>query len=211
MKRVPWGWLLVGGVLLSMGLVYLYLDRRTQTLKHVLRGMNAQRDHDWQTAESAFSEALLVAPPLCPETATAYAGRGHARLGLKEYALAVDDFNEAIRRDSGTASTFLGRGSAYALMETWDRAQADLDESIRLDPKPWRAFYNRGLCYLHKRELEPALADFGEAINREPKSANSYLARSKVYAEMGDVVHADEDRRKAAELNASSASPESAP
>jgi tetratricopeptide (TPR) repeat protein len=184
------------------------LDRRAQAAKSVLKGLISQRDRDWPAAKDAFTEALRVAPPFCPEIARAYAGRGQAHTGLKEYALAIDDFNEAIRRDPGNASAFFGRGSAFALMEEWDRAQADLDESIRLNPDLWRAFYNRGLCHLHKREFDQALADLGEAINREPKYAMAYLARADVYANMGDMAHADEDRHKAADLKASGTSPD---
>jgi tetratricopeptide (TPR) repeat protein len=203
MKRVPWGWLLLGGVLLSAGLGYLYVDRRIQAAHDVLRGLTSYRDRDWQAAEATFTEAIHVAPPLCPDTARAYAGRGHARNQQKEYALAADDFSEAIRRDPGNASAFYGRGAAYALIGELDRALADLGEAIRLDPKNWRPFYNRGLCHFKKGDFDQALADFGEVINRDPKYAKAYLARSEVYAKKGDMAHADEDRHKAAELGAS--------
>jgi len=203
MKRVPWGWLLVGGVLLLGWLAVRYLERQTQAADHVLRGMNAAKARDWETAEAEYSEAIRVAPPFSSDTAAAYAGRGGARNARDQYALALDDFNEAIRRDPANAPAFRGRAVALGQTGELERALADLDEAIRLDPANANAHYNRGVYHFRKGDYDGALEDFGEAINRDQRFAKAYLARSGVYAKQGDRARSEEDRQKAIEIDPS--------
>jgi tetratricopeptide (TPR) repeat protein len=207
MRRVPWGKVLIGGVLLSVGLGFLYFDRRVQAAQHQLEGLKSYRAHDWQTAEADFSQVIRLAPPFCSDAAEGYAWRGHVRNQQKEHALAIDDFNEAIRRNPASAGAFFGRGAAYSALGQTDEALADFDEAIRLNPKNWRSFYNRGLCHLKKSEFAEALADLNEAIGREPKDVTAHRARSQVYAKQGDMARAEEDRKKADELSASADEP----
>jgi tetratricopeptide (TPR) repeat protein len=99
------------------------------------RGHSATGARDWQTAADAYSEAIRVAPPLDADKAKAHAWRGNARIQLKDYSQAFDDFSEAIRLDSRIATAYHGRGYAWGAKKEYEMAIKDYDDTIRLDPK----------------------------------------------------------------------------
>jgi Tfp pilus assembly protein PilF len=128
---------------------------------------------------------------------------GNARLQAGEYALAIEEFNTALRLDPKSAEAYHGRGLAHLQLGEYDRAVADLSETIQLNPTEFRAFFNRGVMYSRTGDYDRALADFGEAIRLNPNYAKAYLARSRVFLKTGDAVKADADRQKAFELDPS--------
>src|SRR5262249_2075391 len=137
------------------------------------------------------------------QAAEAATRSGNARMQAGEYALAIEDFNTALRLDPKSADAYHSRGLAYLQLGEHDRAIADLSEAIQLNPTDFRAYFNRGLMYSRTGDYERALADFGEAIRLNPNYAKAYLARSRVYLKMGDAAKADADRQKAFELDPS--------
>jgi tetratricopeptide (TPR) repeat protein len=124
----------------------------------------------------------------------------------KEHDVALEDLNEAIRRDPTSAASYNNRGVARERKKEYDRAIADFDAAIRLDPKSTVAYSNRGLAREAKREYDRAIADFDEAIRLNPKSAEAYNVRAWVWATCPDARYRDgkravESATKACELS----------
>jgi hypothetical protein len=69
-----------------------------------------------------------------------------------DYAHAIADFNEAIRRDSSSAPAFYGRAAVYYNMGDYDRAIQDYDQVLRLDPRNGMAVTFRALTYEKKNQ-----------------------------------------------------------
>ena len=65
----------------------------------------------------------------------AYADRGDARRQIREYELAMDDYNQAIELNAGLAYAYLGRGELNLLIGENQRALADFDIAVNMEPE----------------------------------------------------------------------------
>lgn len=82
---------------------------------------------------------------LYPDSAVAYAAKADIENDLKMYAIAADDYSEAIKRDPANQDYLLARAELYILQGEHDKALKDLDRLVCLGVsrpalKPW---YNR--------------------------------------------------------------------
>jgi tetratricopeptide (TPR) repeat protein len=101
----------------------------------------------------------------------AYRSRATAYSGKRVFALAVLDFDEALKLSRQDPSLYGGRAWALFELGQYDRSIADYNELLRLNPRSDGARNNRGLAHLRKGESAAALADFEEAIKINPHSA----------------------------------------
>jgi tetratricopeptide (TPR) repeat protein len=129
--------------------------------------------------------------------ATAYNNRGVAYRVKKNYAEAIDDFNEAIRLVPNAANAFNNRGVAYRNMGDIDRAVADYDQAIRIKPDYVAAFYNRGLALADKREYGKAISDFTTVLQVDPKNPTVLYRRGTTYLSNGDTEAGNADLAEA--------------
>ena len=90
--------------------------------------------------------SIRVAPPLYSQREMAYTMRGNARLSLKDYTQAIDDFSEVVRLDPKNSMAYRNRGIAYCKTGETDRAIAACTEAIRLDPKDALAYIASRWC-----------------------------------------------------------------
>lgn len=100
--------------------------------------------------------------------AVAYYYRGFAYLRLKDYAKAVSDLNEAIRRQPNNADYYLARGEAQQAQESYDAALRDFDEFSRRAPKDPRGLLARAVIFETTGKLQDALAALDSAITLAP-------------------------------------------
>jgi TPR repeat protein len=139
---------------------------------------------------------------LDPNSAEAFAIRGHAYNRKDDYDRAISDSDEAIRLNPKIAEAFATRGSVYLDKGDYDRAIADANEAIRLDPKITRAFFNRANAYVNKDDNDRAIADYNEAIRLDPKNARAFCNRGIAKLKINDPS-GNEDKAKARQLDAS--------
>ena len=95
----------------------------------------------------------------------------------------INDFDEAIKRDSKHADAFNNRGSAYAKKGDIDRAISDFDEAIKRDPKYAMVFRNRALAYKEKGDLDQSIRDYDEVINLDSKNVVAFNNRGSAIRE----------------------------
>ena len=107
----------------------------------------------------------------------AYRGRGIAYSAKRVFALAVLDFDEALKISRQDPFLYGGRGWALFELGQYDRAIADNSEQLRLNPRSDAARNNRGLAHLRKGELAAALADFEETIKINPRNVHARTNR----------------------------------
>ena len=167
--------------------------------------------------------ALLMAGCGSP---TDYVERGDGYLAQGDHQQAIEQYEEAIRRDPQDAVAYNRRGVAYADLGQPERALRDFDEAIRLNPRhacwpspscdwpsgPSRSLWkggpqrlasfhsNRGFAYNELGQRERALQDFDEAIRLHPQLAEAYYGRGVVYRALGQTAEGDRDIAKAREL-----------
>jgi lipoprotein NlpI len=67
--------------------------------------------------------------------ADAYEARGETYLTLGQYQRGIQDFDEALRRESKDASAHGGRGDAYFYLGQFDKAELDFNAAVTVDTK----------------------------------------------------------------------------
>jgi tetratricopeptide (TPR) repeat protein len=100
--------------------------------------------------------------------ADAIGNRGLAYKNKGEYERAIQDYNEAIRRNPSNANNYNLRGSAYDEIKQHDRAIEDYNMALKLRPKFASAFNNRGVAYRNKGQFARAIQDYDEALKIDP-------------------------------------------
>jgi tetratricopeptide (TPR) repeat protein len=114
--------------------------------------------------------ALIESSQETPETlAIAYLNRGNALNENGQVDLAIQDYDEAIKRNPKSADALAGRGIAYEKKGQLDRAIEDSDSAVKLDPNNAKAFANRGHAYSHKKDFDHAIEDYTHPRRRLPR------------------------------------------
>jgi uncharacterized membrane protein YhaH (DUF805 family) len=72
---------------------------------------------------------------------------GSAHLEQGRHREAIEEFNEAVRRDPRKAEAYYSRAFAYAELGQYEQAIQDLDEAIRLNPNDTDSYQLRGQTY----------------------------------------------------------------
>jgi serine/threonine protein kinase/tetratricopeptide (TPR) repeat protein len=93
-------------------------------------------------AQTDYTRALELAPD-----AATYVARGWTYLVAEAYALAVKDFDEAIKLDPDRGEAYGGRGFARAALGHGTEAVADAQEALRRGPQSPRLFYSAARIY----------------------------------------------------------------
>ncbi len=100
------------------------------------------------------------------EIANAWYHRGEARLVKKEAALALADFNQAIRLDPQRAAYYYRRGCALKRSADPDNALRDFNKAIRLDPNEPESYLSRADIFVAKGMNKKAIQDLSAVIAR---------------------------------------------
>jgi tetratricopeptide (TPR) repeat protein len=100
--------------------------------------------------------------------ARAFSNRGSAYIRKRQYDRAIQDLDQAIRRDPKYALAYQSRGTAYSLKGENERAIEDFNQAIRLDPKSAAAFYGRGGVYNVEGQYDRAIQDLDQAVRLKP-------------------------------------------
>ena len=123
-------------------------------------------------AVSVCTSAIEAAPEHSADEYIAlnlvYAHRGDAYVDLGQYALAVEDYNQAIKLDPSDEAFYRDRGTAYFLMGEYARAVQDYDEAISLHPDNADAYYCRGLTKRKMGDDAGGDADIAKAKELDP-------------------------------------------
>jgi tetratricopeptide (TPR) repeat protein len=124
--------------------------------------------------------------------------RGLVRMQLHDYAQAVADFTEAIRRGvPERAVCYYQRGMSWANMGELEMAAADLRESMRLDPslesQRGDGHIELGDVLLRSGQVDEAVAEFTCALELEPDRLGIYLRRGDAHGARGDLPAAEAD------------------
>lgn len=101
--------------------------------------------------------------------AIAFHNRGNDSIDLGQTQRAIQDFDQAIRRNLQYASAYLSRGSAYGNLGQHRRALQDFEQAIRINPKFAHAYVMRAFAYKYLGQIDQAKADVRKAKELDPK------------------------------------------
>jgi tetratricopeptide (TPR) repeat protein len=165
-----------------------------------------------------------------PQTVGTFLDRGILFASRGDYAMAIEDFTEALMLDPQLSSVYMLRGRAWyasgayvisvdenfngitttyitgqppssAQQQAYDQAITDYTQAIKLDPNNTVAYSERGRVYKAKWDYDKAIADYNQAIRLDPNSAKRYISRGGVYDDKGDKDRAIADYNQAIKLD----------
>jgi tetratricopeptide (TPR) repeat protein len=108
--------------------------------------------------------------------------RGIAYAYQEQYEAALDDFNDALRRNPYLTDAYNERGNVMRIIGDYEQAIADYGAALHLEEDHYAAYYNRALAYEHLRHYSKAEADLDKAIALKPDIVTAYEIRGRIRA-----------------------------
>jgi tetratricopeptide (TPR) repeat protein len=155
-------------------------------------GTDPLKDADWNTRATAlWKDAQYVdvqkavtylkkAIQEKPDFAEAYNNRGNAYREMKQYALAMQDYNKAISLKPNFEKTFNNRGNIYFDQRNYQMAIRDYNKAISLNASYNLAYLNRGLAYHKLNKDDLACLDFKKACELGDCDGISWAKKTRI-------------------------------
>ncbi|NMC39067.1 MAG: tetratricopeptide repeat protein [Bacteroidales bacterium] len=145
----------------------------------------------------------VVSGQTADREALAYYNHGVYLVGKKQFAGAVVNFTEAIRRDSLFLQAYENRGVARYYLNDPVGAIADYDKALKINPDDYSTFGRRGWAKYQLQQYREAISDFNKAIEGKRDNAGYYVIRGQSKFKIQDYDGALEDfNRVVKSLNA---------
>jgi tetratricopeptide (TPR) repeat protein len=147
---------------------------------------------------------LINGDPKGPQSAGWYNNRGIGKLKKGDLKHAIEDFAEALNRDSDFFDALKNRGIAYHMGEDYDSAIDDFNQALAIDDYSKRAaaVYNmRGASLSRKGEYGRAIKDFGQAIKLDGQYVQAYVNRGASFSALRQFSRAIADFDTAININ----------
>jgi tetratricopeptide (TPR) repeat protein len=132
----------------------------------------------------------------------------HNNLGIAydevgRYEEAIEEFQEALRLDSGYIEVHNNLAVTYDKMGRYEEAIMELQEALRINPDYMEAHTNLGNIYVKLGRYDQAIAELKEAIKLNPSYAPAHNNLGNIYAEQKRNQEAIEEFQEALRLNPS--------
>ncbi len=134
---------------------------------------------------------LAKAVKILPEFASAYTQMGVAYFRLKNYDLAIKNYNQSAEYRPLDAITLNNIGSVFFEWQKYDEAAEKFQAALTLDSRFVDAHLNLGSVLGVKKEYAKAIQSFQNAIRFAPDNATAYYYISITYVNMGDKASAE--------------------
>ena len=137
----------------------------TETLRRNQPAYDAHDEGRAALVEDRFSDAALFADravELLPQEAMFHALKGDIALRQRQYANAIDHYDNATSLDNGFFYYHLQKGLAHSALDQHDQAETDLYASLDLLPTA-EAHYTLGAIAESRGDLATALEHYGIA------------------------------------------------
>ena len=96
--------------------------------------------------------------------------RGVIYLSYQRYAMALQDFNDAIKTDPSIGEAYANRGACQIAERRFAEGKADIDHGLTLGTEePQKAYYNRGLAEDYLGDEKAAYFDYLKASQLDPQ------------------------------------------
>lgn len=148
---------------LNSGSIYSYIGRGEAYSKKSLKEDTFLRRTNYEQAVRDYSKAVEIKP------LDGYIARGNFYYNEKNYTLAFEDFNQAVKLKTDNSDVYFRRGYIYTSRNEYDLAINDYTKAISLNQDD-AAYVNRGFCYYKKGESEKAAADYRKALQINPNN-----------------------------------------
>lgn len=129
--------------------------------------------------------------------------RAKTSIDKKDYAGALADLTEALKKEKQNAEAFALRGDVYMQQTQILLARADYDQAIKLNPKNAQFYYKRALSFEHTPGFsqELTIADLTRVLELEPNNEKVLRERGYLYSVTDKAAAAVADFEAVLKLN----------
>ena len=140
-----------------------------------------------------------------PDNALAHKNLGNAYLNIHKYDLALEEYKKAISIDP-QPNFYNNLCLAYNQKQEYDKALEACNQALALYPGHTSALINRGNTFRLQGEYDKAIEDYTQSLQAAPAGDNynppmAYINRALAYEAKGEAAKAQEDLKKACELD----------
>ncbi len=129
-----------------------------------------------------------------------HVNRGVEYMKLRKYALAFQDFDQAIEYDPKFVLAYFNRGFLNSKLGKDDLAIADYFKIIDIQPDFYMAYEQIALIYVKNGKPDAALKLYDEAVQKNPNSYKVYFSRGIFYLKNEQYSSAIDDFSRAIQL-----------
>lgn len=126
-------------------------------------------------ATSSASTASAVPQPVSAEKkaqAEKLKQTGNGLMSRKEYAKAIESYNEAILLDGTNVVYYSNRAAAYSSLGEHDKAIEDSEKALEIDPKFVKAFSRLGHAHFCLEDYAAAASAYKRGLELDANNAN---------------------------------------
>jgi tetratricopeptide (TPR) repeat protein len=122
-----------------------------------------------------------------------YYDNGCEKVTKKDFAGAITDFSEALKRDSGFIQAYENRGVAKFYLKDNRGAIADYTRALKINPNDYNTHGRRGWAEFYLQEYKDAITDFTKAIEGSRNNGQYYNIRGQAKYFLQDYAGAIAD------------------
>jgi len=153
------------------------------------------RNKVWKNSITLWTDVIEKYPCVI-----AYNNRGTAKMLLKDYTSAINDFDNAIIIKPD-AYTYFSRGVSKLNLKDYRNAIEDINKGLLLSPDDFKAYDSRANARIQTGDYEGSLSDYNKVISLKPDYAIAYNNRGLIYFNLKKYTEAIKDYTKAIELD----------
>jgi len=128
---------------------------------------------------------------------------GALHMELRNYALATEAFENAVKLKGDSAEAHGMLGTAYFLQQKYREAAKSMENASRLSPRDPKYYARAGRCYMELDMPDRAVGPFKKATTLAPGDATYAMCLADAYFAMGQYADAMMGYEKVLKLNAS--------
>jgi tetratricopeptide (TPR) repeat protein len=137
----------------------------------------------------------------CKKEASTYNNRGNLYQNLKQYELALEDYETALKLKPNFTEAYFNQGNCYKDLNQHQEAIESYKKAIASNPKYYTAYTNMGMCLQNLQRFDEALECFNKAIEIEPNYFGAYNNKGFCLHVLMRLDESIEAFKKATELN----------
>jgi tetratricopeptide (TPR) repeat protein len=157
-----------------------------KTTEYLIRFIEANQQNQDFIATASYLLEKIVRDISFPKALRAkiYRVRGKAYESLKEYQLAIADYNWACDLTPDNSFIYVDRSLILFTLKKFQKALDEIDQAIRLSPESGNLYGIRGMCNFELKEYQCAVEDFDKAIKMKASrnvSSSTYYFQAAAY------------------------------
>ena len=179
---------------------YCHMNEWDKALEMYDRSLLEVNDHNVKEAKrecekqkKAYEEAQYLDPTKGEKAKE----RGNQLYKNGNYAEAIKEYTESIKRNPKVAAVYLDRGMSYMKILTYDKALEDLNKAIELNPQYVKAYAKKANAHYFLKEYHKAMEAYNKGLELDPNNNECLEGRQKTQTAVYQAAPDPERARKA--------------